>query len=458
MTERISPRQFHEADGVEDWRVVADGACAHFRTGSFATGARLVRAISELAGVEEHHPDVDLRLGGVTVRLVTITPDHFGLNEHDVELARQISTVARKLGVLADPSAVQTILIAIDAMDIPSVMPLWRAVLGYRDRADSPEDLVDPHRRGPSFWFQQMDAPRPLRNRIHIDLATPYDMADERRAAALAGGGHVVDDERPWVIADAEGNEVCAGGANPDLVPREPGQREGWDLRTTEGATGLVEVGWRQFHETDGVEDWRMLDMGAITQYRTESFARGVELVGAICQLDGLENRRPDIDVRSDAVTVRLVTLTSGFGGPASQHDVVLARQISAIACEFGMPADPIAAQTLLVAIDAMDIPSVMPFWSAVLGYEKRQDTDEDLLDPNGRWVPFWFQQMDAPRPQRNRMHIDVWVPHDQADARIAAAIAAGGHLVTDQYAPAWWVLADAEGNECCVATWMGRD
>jgi hypothetical protein len=58
----------------------------------------------------------------------------------------------------------------------------------------------------------------------------------------------------------------------------------------------------------------------------------------------------------------------------------------------------------------------------------------------------------------RNRIHIDVWVPHDQAEARIAAAIAAGGHLVTDQYVPAWWVLADAEGNEACVATWMGRD
>jgi 4a-hydroxytetrahydrobiopterin dehydratase len=65
---------------------------------------------------------------------------------------------------------------------------------------------------------------------------------------------------------------------------------------------------------------------------------------------------------------------------------------------------------------------------------------------------------MDAPRLQRNRIHMDIFVPHDQADARIAAAIAAGGHLVTDPYAPAWWVLADAEVNEACVAPWMGRD
>ena len=34
---------------------------------------------------------------------------------------------------------------------------------------------------------------------------------------------------------------------------------------------------------------------------------------------------------------------------------------------------------------------------------------------------------------------------------RVAAAIAAGGVLVTDEYAPSWWTLADAEGNEADV-------
>jgi 4a-hydroxytetrahydrobiopterin dehydratase len=64
---------------------------------------------------------------------------------------------------------------------------------------------------------------------------------------------------------------------------------------------------------------------------------------------------------------------------------------------------------------------------------------------------------MDAQDPERNRMHIDVWVPPDQAQARIAAAIAAGGRLVTDEYAPAWWTLADPEGNLADVATMMSR-
>ena len=83
---------------------------------------------------------------------------------------------------------------------------------------------------------------------------------------------------------------------------------------------------------------------------------------------------------------------------------------------------------------------------------------EEDLVDPRGRGPSFWFQQMDAARPQRNRVHLDVWVPHDQAEARIAAAVAAGGRLVSDAQAPSWWVLADPEGNEACVATWLNRD
>lgn len=58
----------------------------------------------------------------------------------------------------------------------------------------------------------------------------------------------------------------------------------------------------------------------------------------------------------------------------------------------------------------------------------------------------------------RNRVHVDISVPHDQGEARVAAAIAAGGHLVSDRHAPARWTLADAEGNEVDVATWMGRD
>ncbi len=212
MTEPITPRQFHEADGVEDWRLLGEGACTYFRTGSFAAGARLVHAISELAGLDDHHPDVDVRQGGVTVRLITIMDGYYGLSKRDLELARQISAVARGLGIPADPSAVQTVQVTIDALVIPEVLPFWRAVLGYADRDTEGEDLIDPRGRGAPFWFQQMDAPRPQRNRIHVDVWVPYDQAEARIAAAIAAGGRLVTDKHApsfWVLADAEGNEAC---------------------------------------------------------------------------------------------------------------------------------------------------------------------------------------------------------------------------------------------------------
>jgi 4a-hydroxytetrahydrobiopterin dehydratase len=208
MTERITPRQFHDAVGVEDWRVLFEGACAHFRTGSFAAGVALVDAIGRLADAAHHHPDVDLRSESVTVRLRTHDID--GLSERDVKLARQISAAARELDVPADPTAVRTVQVAIDALVGPAVQPFWRALLGYREQG--PEDLVDPHGRGPSFWFQQMDAPRPQRNRIHLDISVPHDQAEARIAAAIAVGGHLVTDQHApawWVLADAEGNEAC---------------------------------------------------------------------------------------------------------------------------------------------------------------------------------------------------------------------------------------------------------
>jgi 4a-hydroxytetrahydrobiopterin dehydratase len=212
MSDRISPKQFHESDGVEDWRVVGEGACAVFRTGSFEAGARLIGAISELAGLDPHHPDVDLRHDVLAVRLITASPDYMGLSERDVELAREISAVARELGVSADPSVVQTVQVTIDALVSPEVMPFWRAVLDYEYRSDSPdEDLIDPRWRGPSFWFQPMDAERPQRNRIHIDVWVPEDQAGARVAAAIAAGGRLVSDKHApmwWTLADAEGNEV----------------------------------------------------------------------------------------------------------------------------------------------------------------------------------------------------------------------------------------------------------
>ncbi|MEW6224502.1 MAG: VOC family protein [Chloroflexota bacterium] len=213
MTDGITVQEFIDSAGVEDWRLLSEGASAFFRTGSFAAAARFVGAISGLPGLGGHPPDVDIRHDGVTVRLITIADDWFGPTRRDVEVARQISAVARDLGVAADPSAVQTLLIVPGAPVTAEVMPFWRAVLGYEPRADSPdEDLVDPHRLGPSFWFESMREPRADGGgAIHVAVWVPYEQAETRVAAALAAGGRLVRDEHApawWTLADAAGNEA----------------------------------------------------------------------------------------------------------------------------------------------------------------------------------------------------------------------------------------------------------
>jgi 4a-hydroxytetrahydrobiopterin dehydratase len=213
MNDRISPQQFQEADGLEDWRVVGDGACAYFITGSFAESARFVEAMSGLDGVDDHPPAVDVREGGVTVRLVSVADDYMGMSERDVHVGRQVSAIARELGLSADPSAVQSVLVIPGAPDITKVMPFWRAVLGYAPRADSPdEDLVDPRDRGPAFWFEAMDEPRPDGGgAIHIAVWVAPAEAEGRVAAALAAGGRMVRDAFApawWTLADAAGNEA----------------------------------------------------------------------------------------------------------------------------------------------------------------------------------------------------------------------------------------------------------
>ena len=213
MNDRMSPRQFQETDGLEDWRIVGDGACAFFHAGSFGESTRFVEAIGRLDGVDDHPPAVDVRDGGVTVRLVTVVADYMGMSERDVHIARQVSAAARTLGLAADPSVVQSILVIPGATDITSVVPFWRAILDYRARVDSPdEDLVDPRDRGPAFWFETMEEPRPDGGgAIHIAVWVPAEQAEARVAAALAAGGRMVRDSFApawWTLADAAGNEA----------------------------------------------------------------------------------------------------------------------------------------------------------------------------------------------------------------------------------------------------------
>lgn len=196
------------------------------------------------------------------------------------------------------------------------------------------------------------------------------------------------------------------------------------------------------------------------------SMARGAGLAAeavAVCGDDA--DRHLRVDVRPGRV---LLTLQSVAHATVTARDVDLARRIAAALRAAGSSTEPGAGtgagrsvQLLEIAIDALDIAGIRPFWKAVLGYADEAGAagpEDALVDPDGQGPAVWFQQMDRPRPQRNRIHLDISVPHDEAPRRIEAALAAGGRLVSASHAPSYWVLADAEGNEACVTTWQGRD
>ena len=192
--------------------------------------------------------------------------------------------------------------------------------------------------------------------------------------------------------------------------------------------------------EDPGLGDWRLLLRRLEATFRAGSLAEAAAFVQQVAA-----ETEADLDLRPPGL-VRVVL-------PAA--DVGSAEAISRLAAGAGLASEPLAAMATEVAIDAMDIPAVLPFWRAVLGYV--DDGEDAIADPLRIGPTYWFQQMDERRPQRNRIHLDVTVPHDVAGARIAAALAAGGRLVSDRAAKAFWILADPEGNEACICTCQDR-
>jgi 4a-hydroxytetrahydrobiopterin dehydratase len=217
------------------------------------------------------------------------------------------------------------------------------------------------------------------------------------------------------------------------------------------------------FHGRDGLDDWRVL-LGRIEAgFVASSFEAAADFVGSIAAAAEAAGHHPDVDLRYPGL-VHVVLTTHARPGGITDLDASLAATISTLAADAGLRSQPLTSTVVEVCIDALDIDAVRPFWKAILGYQDdpvwAAESGEQvvaLADPRRIGPPFWFQHMDEPRPQRNRFHIDVTVPHDEAEARVAAALAAGGTLLTDQYARAFWVLADPEGNEACVCTWQDR-
>ena len=186
-------------------------------------------------------------------------------------------------------------------------------------------------------------------------------------------------------------------------------------------------------------------------EFVTGTFAGGLELVDRIGQAAEEANHHPDVHLSYGTVAV---TLSSHDAGGVTDRDVRLAIVIHRIARELGLAVTGVYPGRYDVAIDCSDTEAIKGFWLAALGYiETTGDNGIELVDPVGVGPRVWFQHMEIARTDRNRIHLDAYVPAADAEERVAAIIAAGGTLVTDQFAPEWWVMADVEGNEMCVCS-----
>ena len=383
-----------------DWRVVDGVATAWFDAPSLIEGAALAGRIVELSA----EIVVDLRATGMRVRLDS--------DEH----AEAVSAAARDLGLAADPAVLQHLSVVFESANPTVVRRFWQRVLDYAPGEDG--GLADPLRRDPAIRIRQSTEPRPLRNRIHLDVVRPA-AAVEQASLGEASGPYGV------CHTDPDGNEV-------DLVPGN--------------ALG----------ERIGIADWHAV-FSAMACYRTTSPTQQRDLAAAAAALADDAGFPLLVDLRPGLVIIDSGKDQWEDDAHGLEFDFTdLAGNLQTAARELGATADPGLPRFAQLFLDAADVAAVRAFWVAALGYtHDRRAGVSDIHDPRRLNPVLVFQELDASeterRRQRNRIHFELAVPSDLAQTRLATTVAAGGRLLDESEDR--WRVADPEGNEMVIVS-----
>lgn len=204
--------------------------------------------------------------------------------------------------------------------------------------------------------------------------------------------------------------------------------------------------------------DWRQILGRLEARFRTGDFRTGLALVDRIGAAAEAANHHPDVQLTYTDV---IVTLVSHDVGGITSRDLDLARRISGLAAELAIDSDVSGLTRLELGLDTAHGPALAPFYAALLGGRVE---DGEPVDPSGQVPTVWWQEPDGDQtwalpeqPFEQRWHLDVWVAHDEGERRLQAVLEAGGRLVSDRAAPAYWVVEDADGNRSCICTPAGR-
>lgn len=204
------------------------------------------------------------------------------------------------------------------------------------------------------------------------------------------------------------------------------------------------------FRGAEGVEDWRVLGDGTRVRYRCSSLAAAVRFAAAVIDALPAGDRQPDLDLRAGSVTVRIPE--HGEDSFLVPGDLEIARSVQRIAHEQGLQPDPASLRSIQIAVAHAPDVHVQAFWEAVLGYVPINPFDS--RDPHEHGPRVWYHEIEHGRAGRGRTHVDVYVPRDQAEAIVEAALAAGGRIADDSRAPEWWTLASPDNHGVDVAPW----
>ncbi|MFC6006292.1 VOC family protein [Angustibacter luteus] len=382
------------------WRVVDGVTTTWFDASSLSEGAALAGRVVELSA----DIVVDLRATGVRVRL-----------DSD-EYADAVSAAARVLGLPPNPAVLQSLSVVVESANPLGVRQFWQGVLDYAPGEDG--GLTDRLRRDPAIRVRQSTEPRPLRNRLHLDVVRPA-AAVEQASPGEASGPYGV------CHSDPDGNEV-------DLVP---------------GAA---------LGESVGTADWQAV-FSAMACYRITSPTQQRELAAAAAALADDAGFPLLVDLRPGLVIFDSGKDQADDDAHGLELDFTdLAGRLQAAARELGATADPGLPRFAQLFFDAADVDAVRAFWIAALGYaQDRRAGVSDIYDPRRLNPVLVFQEIDASeterRRQRNRIHAELAVPSDVAQARLATAVAAGGRLLDESAGR--WRIADPEGNELVVVS-----
>lgn len=302
----------------------------------------------------------------------------------------------------------------IESADPSAVRPFWQRALDYVPGEDG--GLVDPWRRDPAIRIRPSAERRPLRNRIHLDVVRPAEVVEQ--AGLGAGSG-------PYGVrrADADGNEV-------DLVPGGP------------------------LGEGRGTSDWQAV-FSAMACYRVSSPTQQHDLAAAAAAWADAAGFPLLVALRPGLVIIDSGKDQADDDAHGLELDFAdLAGDLQTVARELGATADPGLPRFAQLFLDAADVAAVRAFWVAALGYvHDRRAGVTDIHDPRRLGPVLVLQEIDASeterRRQRNRTHLELAVPSDLAQTRLATALAAGGRLLEESETR--WRVADPEGNELVI-------